>query len=459
MRRIVFLLLSLVLTVGFAFAGGEQEKAGEKEQKKQKEGAKQEQEELTMWFWGAPPEHQKTMREVLVEPYNNSQDQYTLKVEFRNTVDKDLNVALMANEGPDIVYGSGPAFVAQYADEGKLEPLDKYSEKFGWKERILDPIYKSGTVDGTLYSLPNSLNTYGVFYNKTLFEKHGWEIPKTIKEMEQIMDEALEEGLYASVTGNMGWKPVNENYASIFINHMGGPDNIYEILQGNKSFNTKEMREAVAKSAEWFNDKYLAGEDYYSLNFDQAMSLLSENKSPFFVGPTLAFQFAATYFPNEQSEIGFFPIPKMREDHPYPLHSIGTTATLSVNANSDNKDAAAAVINRMMTSEFLVNMTERWPGYWGVPLKSIEADLSGMEGLSRKYVTAIQNMMEAVNKGHFGYSIVTFFPPATKDHFVNIENVWEGRVSVEEYMKKADKTFQRELEKGLVPPLPEPDLN
>ena len=123
-----------------------------------------------MWFWGAPPEHQETMKAVLIDPYNASQDKYELSVEFRNTVDKDISVALAANEGPDIVYGSGPSFVSPYAAAGKLENMDACSEKNGWKDRILAPIYESGTVNGSLYSLPNSLNTLGIFYNKKVLE-------------------------------------------------------------------------------------------------------------------------------------------------------------------------------------------------------------------------------------------------------------------------------------------------
>ena len=28
------------------------------------------------------------------------------------------------------------------------------------------------------------------------------------------------EGMYSSVTGNKGWQPVNENYASLFLTHL-----------------------------------------------------------------------------------------------------------------------------------------------------------------------------------------------------------------------------------------------
>ncbi|MGN6761389.1 MAG: hypothetical protein ACTHJI_08700, partial [Leifsonia sp.] len=67
---------------------------------------------LQLWFWGAPPQQQQTMKKVLVDEFNASQKKYTLQVTFNNAVDKNVQVALSANKGPDIVYGSGPSFSA-----------------------------------------------------------------------------------------------------------------------------------------------------------------------------------------------------------------------------------------------------------------------------------------------------------------------------------------------------------
>ena len=36
----------------------------------------------------------------------------------------------------------------------------------GWKDRILEPYYESGTVDGKLYSLTNGISTMGVSITK-----------------------------------------------------------------------------------------------------------------------------------------------------------------------------------------------------------------------------------------------------------------------------------------------------
>jgi raffinose/stachyose/melibiose transport system substrate-binding protein len=413
---------------------------------------------VTMWFWGAPPEHQETMKAVLVDPYNASQDQYELSVEFRNTVDKDISVALAANEGPDIVYGSGPSFVSPYAAAGKLENMDACSEQNGWQDRILAPIYESGTVGGSLYSLPNSLNTLGIFYNKRVLEENGWQPPTTIEELETIMDEAMAKGMYASVTGNKGWKPVNENYTSLFFTHMAGPKSIYAALNGEQPWSSPEIEAAIEKSAEWYQKGYLAGEDYVNLNFNDAVQLLADGRSPFFIGPTLVFQFATQFFKDDKAaELGFIPFPSISPDLPYPMYTLGTTASLSINANSDVKDAACDIIDFMMTDQFLVDMTARWPGYWGVPVKEITADTSQLTGLSAEYLKAIADMMQAVNEGHFGYFSATFFPPATQQELINVDTVWQGTATPAEMLEKVDTIFADELAKNMVPPIPQPN--
>jgi raffinose/stachyose/melibiose transport system substrate-binding protein len=412
---------------------------------------------VTMWFWGASPESQQAMKDVLIDPYNNSQDKYELVVEFRNTVDKDISVALSANQGPDIVYGSGPSFVIPLAAAGKLESLDKYSQKYGWKDRLLDPIYQSATVNGTLYSLPNSLNTLGVFYNKALLKENGWAVPKTVQELENIMDQAIKKGLYASVTGNKGWQPVNENYASLFLTHFAGAQNVYKALNGEQPWDSPAIVAAVEKSAEWFKKGYLGGKDYTNLNFNDAAQLLADKKSPFFIGPTLVYQFAAQFFKDDKAnDLGFIPFPAVDANQAYPIYTLGTTASLSINANSKNKDAAAEILDKMMTSKFLVDMTKKWPGYWGVPLKSIDVDTSDMTGLSADYINVIKDMMKAVNAGNFGYFSGTFFPPATQNEFINIDTVWQGTATADEMLKKADAEFAKEKAKGLVPPIPQP---
>lgn len=414
---------------------------------------------LELWFWGAPPAQQETMQKVLVDGFNASQDTYELDVNFDNAVDKNIQVALSANKGPDVVYGSGPAFASAYAAEGKLADMTPYAEKYGWKDRIIDSMYESGTVNGKLYSLPNSIEDIGVFYNTKVLDTLGVEVPATYEEFVGVMDKAAAAGLYSSVTGNQGWKPVNQNYISLFMSQVAGGKTMYDALQGTIPWTDPAIVKAVKDSADFYNAGYLGGKDYANLNFDQSMKLLSQEKSPFFIGPSLAFQFASNYFNDDTgntTDLGYMPFPTINPDLPSPYYTLGTTASLSINAASENKDGAAELIDYMMTDDFAKEMNKTWPGYWAVPLKNFDLNADDYSGLSKPFVTAIKDTISGVNKGHYGYFVGTFFPPATAAALTDIDSVWLGNVTAEDFLAKVQKAFDKEKAKGLVPPLPKP---
>lgn len=298
-----------------------------------------------------------------------------------------------------------------------------------------------------------------MFYNKALLAEKGWAVPKTLAEVETIMKAAQAEGLYASVTGNKGWQPVNENYASIFINNMVGPAKFYAILAEGAPWDSPEMKAAIAESSRWFNAGYLGGKDYFSLNFDQSISLVHEKKSPFFFAPSIGFQWATNYFKGDQAgDFAFAPFPQLDASLPYPVYDLGVAFTLSINANSEVKDGAAAVLDMILSADFAKNMAQVWPGYWGIPLKQFPADPNAT-GLTKSFLEAMADMTAAVDKGTFGFKIGTFFPPATGEiMFKDIEAVWLGKMTADDMLAKAGTTYTDEKAKGLVQDLPKPAM-
>lgn len=416
-------------------------------------------EPITLWFWGAPPNLQEAFQKNLVEPFNASQDQYELQMDYNNDVDNNVRVSLLAGEGPDLVYTSGPSYIAPLAKAGALEPLETYAGKYGWADRLLKPVLDTCQQLDHLYCLPPSLISDGMFYNKALLAEKGWAVPKTLDEVETVMKAAQADGLYASVTGNKGWQPVNENYASIFINNIVGPSKFYDILTSGQGWTSPEMTKAIDESARWFNAGYLGGKDYFSLNFDESISLVSQKKAPFFFAPSIGFQWATNYFKDATAnDFAFAPIPRLDASQPYPIYDIGVAFTLSINAHSKVKDGAALVLDRIFSPEFAAGMAKVWPGYWGIPLKQFPKDPEAT-GLTKSFLDAMADMTAAVDKGSFGFKIGTFFPPATSQvMFEDIESVWLGKMSAADMLKKAETTFAEEKAQGLTQNLPKPSL-
>ena len=157
---------------------------------------------ITWWYESAAPENQEALQTLLVEPFNAAHPDENLSIDFRgDALDKQLRIALLSGSGPDIVYTAGPSYVASMAQAGQLLPLDDYAAKLGWNDRILPVFIELGKYDGKLYALPKTYETLGLFYNKTLFEKNGWQAPKTIAELETLADAMKAKGMVPFAAG------------------------------------------------------------------------------------------------------------------------------------------------------------------------------------------------------------------------------------------------------------------
>jgi raffinose/stachyose/melibiose transport system substrate-binding protein len=110
----------------------------------------------------------------------------------------------------------------------------------------------------------------------------------------------------------------------------------------------------------------------------------------------------------------------------------------------------------ILTEQFLVDMTERWPGYWGVPLQEVNVNPDDFQGLSRTFLQVVKDASVAINEGQFGFHPTTFFPPATQEKWRDIDSVWLGELTADEMLDAVDAEFAVELEKGLVSPLIKP---
>lgn len=51
--------------------------------------------------------------------------------------------------------------------------------------------------DGAIYMLPSAYSCIGITYNKTLLEEHGWSLPKSFTDLENLAAEAKEAGVSA----------------------------------------------------------------------------------------------------------------------------------------------------------------------------------------------------------------------------------------------------------------------
>jgi raffinose/stachyose/melibiose transport system substrate-binding protein len=419
----------------------------------QSDAVAQDKKPISFWFGKAGPENQAHLQSLLIDAFNEAHPDQDLTIDFRGeALAKQLRVALLAGEGPDIVYTSGPSYVASMARAGQLLPLDDYAASFGWDQRILHVFLDLGRYDGRLYALPKTYETLGLFYNKTLFDKNSWTVPTTTDELEALADKMLAKGIVPFAAGNADWRPTNEHYVTIALNSVAGPDNVYKALTGQIPWTAEPFVAAIDKLNSWWQKGYF-GPNYFSLTSEQAFAQVATGEAGMSPTGTWNFENIAPYFPPNNAEAGFVAFPSAPSVGA-PVYALGIGTSLSIAATSKNPDGAAAVLDYIFSNKFYGDINSAWQGEWNTPLRDLSKVKMSPDVLPL-YTSAMEDLARAVDKGQYGYTSWTFLPPATDTYLVSgIEEVWLGKTTTAEFLKKLDETCKQEASEGKVPAIP-----
>lgn len=94
------------------------------------------------------------------------------------------------------IFITSQVFDKELAKE-RLVDLSGYDFLNGLSNSVLD----QAAIDGGIYLLPVSYTMTGIYYNKTLMEENGWEVPTNFAELEALCKEIEEAGLMPGVVG------------------------------------------------------------------------------------------------------------------------------------------------------------------------------------------------------------------------------------------------------------------
>ena len=196
---------------------------------------------------------------------------------------------------------------------------------------------------------PNTVNSSGLYYNKTLFEKNGWEVPETWDEFFALGDAAREQGIAL-----LAYPGTNPDYMEMMvwgaIASAAGPETVTAMLSyeegsvsGNE--NVKAVLENVARIGQ---EGYLM-EGTTALNHTQSQTEFMMDKALFMPN--------GNWLPNEMAdaprtegfEFALAPSPKLsREDEAY--YRVGTNGTI-IPSRAENKELAREFLRFMYTDE------------------------------------------------------------------------------------------------------------
>ena len=133
------------------------------------------------------------------------------------------------------------------------------------------------------------------------------------------------------------------------------------------------------------------------------------------------------------------------------IYDLGMGHTWSVNQKTQNPQAAVEFLTYFFSPEVQARRF-RECGLVPAPIKLSEEQF---EGVDERMAAMIAALSQASNAGDYGYTTWTFWPPKSDVYiYEEIERVWSGEITPEEYLQGLQALFDEEFTAGEMPPLP-----
>jgi raffinose/stachyose/melibiose transport system substrate-binding protein len=411
-------------------------------------------EKVTIQYWVEADDTGECIVEAVVNPFNEQSDTTIVEAVLQPQAVDSQRTALAGGAGPDIVDTPGPSFVYELVQAGQLLPLDDAAVEFGWTDLFVPWALSLGQVDNKLYSLADELETLVLYYNKTLFEEHGWVPPTTIAEMNSLAEEMVAEGVIPFGHANADWRPANEWFVGEYLNHVAGPDKVYQALTGQIPWTDPDFVLAIellneAQQKGWF----MGGlEFYYTTAWDDFHVAMATGEAAMNIeGTWSAVAINETYFTEETggNDWDWVPVPSTSGE---AIFDIGMGHTYSINGATEHPWEAAEFLNFLFSPEIQSTRFAEC-GLAPAPVKLPPGSLKGVDPRIGKI---FEDFSAASDAGNYGYTTWTFWPPKTDVYiYEEIERVWAGEITPKEYMEGFDSLFNEEFTAGEIPAIPE----
>lgn len=401
----------------------------------------------TVSYWGAfyAPATETAFQEIFIDGFNaDSEIGVEMEVKELTTLGQQTKTAVAAGQAADILYADGPSTASDFARSGHALSLEDYATQYGWKDKFLPWAYELSTVDGELKSIPTGYGSMVLYYNPAVFDENGWTAPTTRAEMEAIMADAAAKGMVPLGGGNAGYQAMSEWLLTAVLNAAVGPDKLYDVLTGEASFTDPEFVSAIDMINTWLDNGWLAGgrEAYFTTDDTANVTGLATGTTAMYITGTWSFNSMTGVFGDQEWD--WAPLPSLSDDVEPGVYPLAIGTALSINAKSENPDAAAAFL------DYIVGDTERALSYTArtgenPPPLALDASAFGSD-IDERTVRLYSNIPSTTN---VGYASWTFFPPTTNAHmWMEFDKIVTGAVSAPDYLAGVQEQFDAEFAAG-----------
>ena len=193
--------------------------------------------------------NQGLVEQIIFDQYMAENPNITIEVEALDdeAYKTKFKAYAAGTEMPDLVSVWGqPGFISEVIEAGLLAELTEtdYAD-YGFIEGSLTGFRGK---NGKLYGLPRNTDVMGFYYNKALFDAHGWAVPATFAELVELCKAIRAEGLEPIAADGADKWPVGLFYHDMLMKQLGtNLVDLYAETITNKAFGANPVFLEMAK--------------------------------------------------------------------------------------------------------------------------------------------------------------------------------------------------------------------
>lgn len=189
-----------------------------------------------------------------------------------------LATRLQAGDAPESWQGhAGQELIGTYVAADQLEPLNFLYEEEGWLDVMPETLIPLMSEGDNIYSVPVNIHRANVlWYNPTVLEEAGVEVPTSLDEWFAAMDTLREGGMDAPLAMGEQWTAMHL-FETVLLATLG-PDEYNAIWSGEGDWSGPEVTEALenyARALEYVNS------DASTLTWQDASQLVTNGDAAF----------------------------------------------------------------------------------------------------------------------------------------------------------------------------------
>jgi raffinose/stachyose/melibiose transport system substrate-binding protein len=393
-------------------------------------------------------QHERWMK-YYVTPFNEQHPGITVEISASADYEQVLRIQLSSGAGPDVANLGGPTMTSEFVKGDKLTDLTDYVTSAGLDKSIFQWALDSCKVNGRIYSIPNSYEALLLWYNEDLFNANGWKPPANYDELTVLCNAIQAKGLIPIAFGTSDFKAINEQFISVAFASYAGRENVKKALNGELKWTDPIFVQAITTLNDmwqkgWINDRKshaISSDEGHSLFYMQqaVMDMTGTWMLDSFGNQITDFKYNAVPFPGLRSGVD-------------PTICFGIGGVTGINKATKYPDEAFAFIKFLFDNT--INQAKA-VGEGAQPLP-IDADESLYPNSIRDIDKQVLNMLEITQKNlsQAGHVMWTYWPAETRQYMMdNIENVYLGRLTPEQFLVRSQEIFEKEFADGKVIPV------